>query len=234
MTKFKLYYDKDKEIEWLNEMAAEGYAMTSFFAGFYTFEPCEKGEWQYQVDIGNGFFSVNKEYAAFMEEMGIEIVTCWGPWVILRRKAQEGEFALYSDVDSRIAQYKKILLMFKIVTAIELLGLIYEIYAGVKGTNAAWPFVLIIGAFVCVFFNMIARTKDTIAMLQEQKGETPDGVSNKKISMILPTGLLINSVNLLAGDRLPVPIRYLLLGCAVGMIIYGSVLTLRQQNKMQG
>ena len=61
-----------------------------------------------------------------------------------------------------------------------------------------------------------------------------DGVSNKKISMILPIGLLINSINLLAGDRLPVPIRYLLLGCAVGMIIYGSVLTLRQQNKMQG
>lgn len=32
MVKFKLYYDKDKEIEWLNEMAMQGHALSSFFA----------------------------------------------------------------------------------------------------------------------------------------------------------------------------------------------------------
>ena len=110
MKKFVMFYDKDKEVEWLNKMAQDGYAMTDFFAGLYTFEPCEKGEWQYQIDIGNGFFNVKKEYAEFMDEMGIEIVKCWGPWVVLRRKAAEGEFELFSDVDSRIAQYKKILI----------------------------------------------------------------------------------------------------------------------------
>lgn len=49
MIKFKLYFDKDAETKWLNQMAAEGWAMTGFFAGFYTFEKCEKGKYIYQV-----------------------------------------------------------------------------------------------------------------------------------------------------------------------------------------
>ena len=44
MKKFVLYFDKDKETEWLNKMAQDGWAMTDFFAGVYTFEPCEKGD----------------------------------------------------------------------------------------------------------------------------------------------------------------------------------------------
>ena len=38
MMKFKLYFDTDAEVKWLNEMADKGYAMTRFFAGFYTFD----------------------------------------------------------------------------------------------------------------------------------------------------------------------------------------------------
>ena len=38
MTKFRLYFDKDKETAWINEMVKKGYAMTGFFAGFYQFE----------------------------------------------------------------------------------------------------------------------------------------------------------------------------------------------------
>ena len=136
-------------------------------------------------------------------------------------------------MDGRIAQYRKILLMFKIVAIIELICLFMELFAGINGAKAAWPAVLLIGAFVCVFFNMIFRTKDTIARLKEQKGEAPEGISNKTISMILPFGLLINSFNLLAGERLITPVRYLLLGIGVGMIIYGSILTVRQSGRVK-
>ncbi len=225
MKKFALYYDKDKEMAWLNKMAQDGYAMTDFFAGLYTFEPCEKGEWQYQIDIGNGFFGVRKEYSDFMEEMGIEIVKCWGPWVILRRKAAEGEFELFSDVDSQIAQYKKILIMFKIVTGIELLGLVYELYAGIKGVKAAWPFVLIIAAFVLVFINMIIRTKNTLAELHERKGDATDCRRSKTVSPAVAAGLLLNSLNLLAADYIPTPFRIVLLVAALALIAYGSMET---------
>ena len=56
MIKFKLCFDKDKETQWLNEMANLWWAMTSFFVGFYKFERCEKGKYSYQIDFGNKFF----------------------------------------------------------------------------------------------------------------------------------------------------------------------------------
>ena len=107
MVKFRLYLNKDDETKYLNEMAAKGYAMpgprhpmTGFFAGFYSFEKCRPGEFIYQVDITEGMFRVTNDYREFMQEMGVEIVCLWGMWVILRKKAADGPFVLYTDVES--------------------------------------------------------------------------------------------------------------------------------------
>ena len=51
MVKFRLYYDKDKEQDWLMEMVNRGWAVKKFFLGFYTFEPCEPGEYIYQIKL---------------------------------------------------------------------------------------------------------------------------------------------------------------------------------------
>ena len=51
MRKFRLYYDKDKEEIWLNQMCSKGWGMTRFFMGVYTFEPCIPDEYTYQVDL---------------------------------------------------------------------------------------------------------------------------------------------------------------------------------------
>ena len=127
MTKFRLYFDKDKETVWLNELAAKGYALISFFAGFYTFEKTEPGEYIYQIDLGEKLFAVTDDYRSFMEETGVEIIDNWGYWVFLRKKAAEGEFELYTDVDSQIEHYTKIRNMFKVVSIIELICFIVEI-----------------------------------------------------------------------------------------------------------
>ena len=94
MIKFKLYFDKDKETQWLNEMSQKGWAMTGFFAGFYRFEPCEKGKYTYQIDFGNEFFSVSDDYREFMSDSDIEIIQSWGFWVFLRKLSSEGELSL--------------------------------------------------------------------------------------------------------------------------------------------
>ncbi len=224
MVKFRLYYDKDKETEWLNQMSDDGYAMKSFFAGFYEFEPCEKGEWRYQVDIGQGFGGVKSSYREFMEEMGVEVVQCWGPWVTLRKKAADGEFELYTDVDSQIGQYKKISLMFKIVLILELAGLFYELYLGTKNP-VGFAFAMILAAFVVVFANMLIRTDRNIAELKERKGENVKRYSGRQISMLIPAGFLINSIALLGVDHIPTAIRGVMLVIAVSLIIAGAVVT---------
>ena len=118
MTKFRLYLDKDKETTWINEMAAQGYALTGYCMGFYKFEESEPGKYTYQIDFGDKMFAVDENYREFMAENNIEIVSLWGYWIILRKLACDGEFELYTDVDSSIEHYTKILKMFKVVTII--------------------------------------------------------------------------------------------------------------------
>lgn len=77
MIKFRIYFDKDKETKWLNEMSQQGWAMTSFCVGVYTFEKCTEGKWNYQVDFGEKFGRCTEDYRDFMRESGIEIVQNW-------------------------------------------------------------------------------------------------------------------------------------------------------------
>ena len=74
MIRFRLYFDKDQETKWLNQMVSDGWALKGFFAGFYSFERCEKGEWIYQIDFGEHAYHVSDEYRELMTDLVIEIV----------------------------------------------------------------------------------------------------------------------------------------------------------------
>ena len=203
MIKFKLYFDKDKETQWLNEMSQKGWAMTGFFAGFYRFEPCEKGKYTYQIDFGNEFFSVSDDYREFMSDSDIEIIQSWGFWVFLRKLSSEGGFQLYTDVDSQIEHYKKIRNMFKAVTVIELICLFIELFsASMTNSPLLWSFVFLILAIIIAFFNITNRTNDIIHELTERKTGIEEPRS-KSISIFLITGLLLNSCVLMMKDSIP-------------------------------
>ena len=203
MIKFKLYFDKDKETQWLNEMSQKGWAMTGFFAGFYRFEPCEKGKYSYQIDFGNEFFSVSDDYREFMSDSDIEIIQSWGFWVFLRKLSSEGEFQLYTDVDSQIEHYKKIRNMFKAVTVIELICLFIELFsASMTNSPLLWSFVFLILAIIIAFFNITNRTNDIIHELTERKTGIEEPRS-RSISIFLIIGLLLNSCVLMIKDSIP-------------------------------
>ena len=203
MIKFKLYFDKDKETQWLNEMSQKGWAMTGFFAGFYRFEPCEKGKYTYQIDFGNEFFSVSDDYREFMSDSDIEIIQSWGFWVFLRKLSSEGEFQLYTDVDSQIEHYKKIRNMFKAVTVIELICLFIELFSAyMTNSPLLWSFVFLILAIIIAFFNITNRTNDIIHELTERKTGIEEPRS-RSISIFLIIGLLLNSCVLMMKDSIP-------------------------------
>lgn len=193
MTKFRLYFDKDKETIWLNEMAAKGYALKNFFAGFYQFEDCEPGEYTYQIDIDSKFASVTDDYREFMEENKIEIVCLWGYWNILRKKSADGEFVLYTDVDSTIEHYTKILTLFKVVTIIEMLCFLLEAFAAFRGQAVGIFGMFLAGLFTFVMMRATFSTKRTILSLKEKKGESVvNETENTTPSPILYAGLILN------------------------------------------
>lgn len=168
MIRFRLYYDKDKETAWLNDMVSEGWAMKGFFCGFYKFEKCEKGEYVYQIDFGDKPYSVSDEYRELMEDLGVEIVALWGYWIILRKRAADGHFELYTDVESEMEHYKRIRRMFRVVTIIELIALWVEVFCGLDGNDFGWAFAVLISVFIIVCVNACHRTSKIIAALEER------------------------------------------------------------------
>ncbi len=201
MIKFRLMFDKDKETKWLNEMVNNGWAMKSFFAGFYTFEACEKGEYIYQIDLGEKFGDVTEDYREFMKESGVEIVQCWGYWVILRKKASEGDFELYTDVDSSIEHYTKIRKIFKAAGIFEVLLVILEfiIYA-VTESYSALVCAILVSCLVAVFLVAVYRTTQRIDALTEKKTGIPVQNDRKNVSPLLTVGLLFNMVAIISRD----------------------------------
>ena len=165
MKRFRLYYDKDAELVWLNDMCRRGWAMESFFLGVYTFVPCQPGEYIYQIDMpeGSGFRPSDPEgYTEFMEDIGVEVVQFWGRWVILRKKAAEGPFEFYTDPASRIAQYRRIRLFFLWALLLELLcstGVWRGALDGGAKTVISVMFLLIIAVFLRAIWRCTTRIR---------------------------------------------------------------------------
>jgi len=193
MIKFRVYFDKDKETAWFNEMAAQGYAMTGYFPCFYRFEKCEPGKYNYQIDFGNKMFAVDDNYREFMNENNVDIVCLWGYWIILRKLASDGDFELYTDVDSSIEHYTKILKMFKFVTILELVCFMVEAFGAMNGAAIGFWGMLLIGAIVIACMRATISTKRKIAELKERKGEVVTGLASGKMSPVLISGLLLNA-----------------------------------------
>ena len=228
MVKFRLYWDKDAETKWLNEMAQQGWAMTSFCAGFYTFEECAKGKWSYQIDFGEKFGRCTEDYRDFMREAGIEIVQNWGYWIILRKPAAEGEFQLYTDVESSIEHYSKILRMFKVAGILEIICFFFELWGVLNGIGIALVYAFIILALGVAIINACVKTKNTIRELEARKtGIEPE--QKKGPSPILAAGLLCNSGALIASnsDTLSDTTKTIVLMIAVVIIIIGVIKTFK-------
>ena len=110
----KLYWDFEKEERWLNEMAAKGQALVRHTWGTYAFEPSTPGEWIYRIELlpqGLGK-PASQQYLAFAAEAGLQTVATQQRWVYFRKAGAEGPFELFSDRDSRIAHYRRVLALF--------------------------------------------------------------------------------------------------------------------------
>lgn len=202
MKKFRLYLDAEKEIKWLNDMSEEGWKLTGFFAGVYTFEECEKGKYLYQEDTTETLFKVTNEYKEFMNEAGIEIVQVWGPWVILCQEKSKGEFELFTDYESKIAHQKKILKIFKAVSILEMICFFIEIFSVLNGNSVAVYAAILLGLFVFVFCKMTFITKARINRLRAANGEI--AVNSNGVEIDTETGRAnrVYSPVLLAGNGL--------------------------------
>lgn len=94
----------EKEEDWLNEMAMNGWVLDSVSYCTYHFVRCEPGEYSVRLEM----HPYDETYLSFMRETGAEYVGRMMMWIYFRKKTADGPFDLFSDIDSRIRHLEKI------------------------------------------------------------------------------------------------------------------------------
>ncbi len=109
-------WDFEKEENWLNEMALQGWALDS--VGFCTFRfiASEPGEYTVRLEMR----AYDRGYIDFMAETGAEYVGRMVKWIYFRKKSADGGFDIFSDIDSRILHLNRIGRMLLVVGAANL------------------------------------------------------------------------------------------------------------------
>ena len=104
-------WEFEKEERWLNEMAMNGWVLADVGFCRYTFERCEPGEYTIRLEM----HPADQAYLDFMAETGAEYVARYFQWLYFRKRAEDGSFDLFSDIDSRIGHLDKISRILKII-----------------------------------------------------------------------------------------------------------------------
>ena len=90
-----------------NRMSDRGWQLKHYGALFSRYRRGEPNEYEYRTLVVKDAGMEKLEYTAALAELGIEEVGSRGEVLILRRKTDGTPFELFSDLDSRIAQQKK-------------------------------------------------------------------------------------------------------------------------------
>lgn len=168
--KFFTIFNFEKEERWLNEKAANGQNLRDVGFCRYVFEDGKPGEYIYRLEMldehPNHYKSV--EYLRFLEETGVEHVTSILKWVYLRKKASDGPFDVYSDIDSKIKHYQRIIKFANIIIFLQMaIGIPSFLMCLREGyTNNPYLVNLILAG---IFFVRNGSLKDKVDKLKKEK-----------------------------------------------------------------
>ena len=113
-------WDFDKEEEWLENMARNGWVLDGVAFCTYHFIKTEPGEYSVRLQY-LPIAEENTDYTNLLEESGAERVGRMVQWVYYRKKTADGPFQLFSDLDSRITHLDKIAKLMLIIAVANLL-----------------------------------------------------------------------------------------------------------------
>jgi len=132
---WKLYTDYEKEEKWLNDMAAKGLAFEDYCLGRYVFSNSKPGEYTYRIELLENSVRnpESQKYLDFMADNGVEPVASWYRWIYFRKKTEDGPFELYSDIDNKIAHFRRIMWLFFPLLCVEIL-------IGITNIRIAMPY----------------------------------------------------------------------------------------------
>ena len=122
MTEYRWFWvwDFEKEERWLNEKAANGWALAEVGFCRYTFERTDYNEYTVRMEM----HPYEEDYIDFMEETGAEYIGRVFQWIYFRKPSELGRFDIFSDIDSKLSHINKI---HRLVFTLGILNLIFGI-----------------------------------------------------------------------------------------------------------
>lgn len=169
---WKPYWNYEKEEAWLNEMAAKGLALTDYSWCRYVFEECPRGEYTYRIELLDNWptHPESMAYIRFVEETGVECVATYMRWVYFRKKSADGPFDIYSDIDSRIAHYKRVNTFWSVFAGLEFAIGIMNVTTGIGAASALnLGLGLFLVALGCSFLALGSPLRKKIKKLKQEK-----------------------------------------------------------------
>lgn len=165
-----IFADMEKEEEWLNEMAEKGFNFLDSFFIRYTFLEGKPNEYIYRIELleNNPNHPVSRQYIKFLEDTGVECVSTTGRWTYFRKKASDGPFDLYSDIDAKIKHYKRnssyiaTILFFNLIVLILniILGILQKLPANFSIALSALFFTVLLSKALFNYWSKIKDLKD--------------------------------------------------------------------------
>lgn len=100
----------EKEEQWINEMAKEGWNLTAVGLCRFIFRRGTPGEYIYKLDVVERTASdeVRESYFNFLTECDIRIVGEYKDWLYLQKKAADGPFDMKDDTYAKLRHVNKI------------------------------------------------------------------------------------------------------------------------------
>lgn len=163
-------WEVEKEEHWLNEMSAKGLALVDYSWCRYAFEECEPGEYSYKIQLleHSPNHPESEQYIRFMEETGAEQVAQYINWVYFRKKTTEGEFELFSDIESKL---RHLILIKKLLLPLGILNFVVAfmnfINFGINAPDLLWVPFINLACFAFLIFG-VAHIQKKIKKLKKE------------------------------------------------------------------
>lgn len=147
----------EKEEEWLNEMSSKGYLLKEVGFYKYLFEEGAPNEYTYRIELLDDIPTTEKnvQYIDFLKSIGIDVVGSYSRWIYLRRRNDGIPFEMFSDLDSKINHYKKIIFLGNSLTFFELWILMMQFLNVYNLYNDTGTLINLLYSFTFIFIFLI-------------------------------------------------------------------------------
>ena len=175
--RFLPVWEEEKENNWLESMSEDGWHLAHRGHFSYFFESGENKKYVYRYDFKLTTESDYSEYLQIFADSGWFLVTVYANWHYFRREKGTGAEDIYTDVQSRKARLKRLLLLMSALAAVNLIIMSNNIFllsitdGGLKGTPV---FMFVVWVIMAVVISLLvyAAVRILIRMKKLKKSIT--------------------------------------------------------------